>query len=199
MSHPKEATMSNITFGYVRVSTDDQTTENQKRSIAERYQNVRWYSDDAVSGAVIATQRPKLSQLLETVQSGDTVVVAAIDRLGRNTVDVLTTVEVLKNKGVSVVSLRENFDLSTPVGIAMLTMLAAMAQLERENIKVRQLAGLERARAEGKNLGREKTIDDKLVAQWRLENNASIADTAKHFNISPASVKRACKNAPAQT
>lgn len=189
--------MSNITFGYVRVSTDDQTTENQKRSIAERYQNVRWYSDDAVSGAVIATQRPKLSQLLETVQSGDTVVVAAIDRLGRNTVDVLTTVELLKNKGVSVVSLRENFDLSTPVGIAMLTMLAAMAQLERENIKARQLAGLERARAEGKNLGREKTIDDKQVAQWRLENNASIADTAKHFSISPASVKRACRNAPA--
>jgi len=194
MSHPREATMSNITFGYVRVSTDDQTTENQKRSIAERYQNVRWYSDDAVSGAVIATQRPKLSQLLETVQSGDTVVVVAIDRLGRNTVDVLTTVEVLKNKGVSVVSLRENFDLSTPVGIAMLTMLAAMAQLERENIKARQLAGLERARAEGKNLGREKTIDDKQVAQWRLENNASIADTAKHFSISPASVKRACRN-----
>lgn len=191
--------MSNITFGYVRVSTDDQTTENQKRSIAERYQNVRWYSDDAVSGAVIATQRPKLSQLLETVQSGDTVVVAAIDRLGRNTVDVLTTVELLKNKGVSVVSLRENFDLSTPVGIAMLTMLAAMAQLERENIKARQLAGLERARSEGKNLGREKTIDDNQVAQWRLENNASIADTAKHFSISPASVKRACKNAPAQS
>jgi putative DNA-invertase from lambdoid prophage Rac len=184
--------MSNITFGYVRVSTDDQTTENQKRSIAERYQNVRWYSDDAVSGAVVAAQRPKLSQLLETVQNGDTVVVAAIDRLGRNTVDVLSTVELLKHKGVSVVSLRENFDLSTPVGIAMLTMLAAMAQLERENIKARQLAGLERARAEGKNLGREKTIDDSQVASWRSSNNASIADTAKHFSISPASVKRAC-------
>jgi DNA invertase Pin-like site-specific DNA recombinase len=191
--------MSNITFGYVRVSTDDQTTENQKRSIAERYQNVRWYSDDAVSGAIVAAQRPKLSQLLGTVQNGDTVVVAAIDRLGRNTVDVLTTVELLKNKGVSVVSLRENFDLSTPVGIAMLTMLAAMAQLERENIKARQLAGLERARAEGKNLGREKTIDDKHVAQWRLENNASIADTAKHFSISTASVKRACKSALLET
>lgn len=188
--------MSKITFGYVRVSTDDQTTENQKRSIAERYQNVRWYSDDAVSGAIVATQRPKLSQLLETVQNGDTVVVVAIDRLGRNTVDVLTTVELLKNKGVSVVSLRENFDLSTPVGIAMLTMLAAMAQLERENIKARQLAGLERARAEGKNLGREKTIDDSLVASWRVANNASIADTAKQFSISVASVKRACRSAP---
>ncbi|WP_029148721.1 recombinase family protein [Methylophilus sp. 5] len=188
--------MSNITFGYVRVSTDDQTTENQKRSIAERYPNVRWYSDDAVSGAIVAAQRPKLSQLLETVQSGDTVVVAAIDRLGRNTVDVLTTVELMKNKGVSVVSLRENFDLSTPVGIAMLTMLAAMAQLERENIKARQLAGLERARAEGKNLGREKTIDDSQVASWRMSNNASIADTANHFSISVASVKRACRSAP---
>lgn len=187
--------MSNIIFGYVRVSTDDQTTENQKRSISERYQNIRWYSDDAVSGTVLASQRPKLSQLLDTVQKGDTVVVAAIDRLGRNTVDVLSTVELLKHKGVSVVSLRENFDLSTPVGIAMLTMLAAMAQLERENIKARQLAGLERARSEGKNLGREKTINDEEVATWRIETNSSISTTAKHFNISVASVKRACSKA----
>lgn len=191
--------MSNITFGYVRVSTDDQTTENQKRSISERYSNVRWYSDDAVSGAIPAAQRPKLSQLLDTVQAGDTVVVAAIDRLGRNTIDVLTTVEMLKHKGVSVISLRENFDLATPVGTAMLTMLAAMAQLERDNIKVRQLAGLERARAEGKNLGREKTIDDAGVAQWRMDNQASIKQTAEHFGISIASVKRACATSKAPT
>ena len=91
------------------------------------------------------------------------------------------------------VSIREGFDLSTPMGKAMLTMLAAMAELERSNIKARQMAGIERARAKGKNLGREKVIDDAAVAQWRKENSASIKATAEHFGISTASVKRACR------
>ncbi len=74
----------------------------------------------------------------------------------------------------------------------MLTMLAAVAELERENLKARQLAGLERARAEGKSLGRTKAIDDAAVLAWRTENAASIKATAEHFGISAASVKRAC-------
>ena len=182
-------------IAYVRVSTDDQTTENQRRAIEERYRVTKWFRDDGVSGAIPAAQRPGLSALLEYVREGDLVVVVAIDRLGRNTIDVLTTVETLKDQGASVVSLREGFDLSTPVGRAMLTMLAAMAELEKENIRIRQMAGIERARAEGKNLGREKVIDDPAVASWRAANNASIRETADHFGISSASVKRACRTA----
>lgn len=180
-------------IAYVRVSTDDQTTENQKQAIASRYNVTKWFREEGVSGAVPAAQRPAMAQLLAFVREGDTVVVTAIDRLGRNTIDVLTTVETLKAKGVSLVSIREGFDLATPAGRLMLTMLAAVAELERENIKARQLAGIERARAEGKNLGREKVIDDARVAQWRHENNASIRATAEHFGISIASVKRACQ------
>ena len=119
-------------------------------------------------------------------------VVVAIDRLGRNTIDVLTTVEFLKEKGASVVSMREGFDLASPAGKLMLTMLAAVAELERENIKVRQMAGIQRCRAEGKRLGRTKTIEDASVAKWRFDNQASIRATAEHFGISTASVKRAC-------
>lgn len=74
----------------------------------------------------------------------------------------------------------------------MLTMLAAVAKLERENIRIRQMAGIERARADGRNLGRVKTIDDAEVAAWRRENSASIKQTAERFGISIASVKRAC-------
>ncbi len=177
---------------YVRVSTDDQTCENQRRTISARYTVGKWFSDDGVSGAVAATQRPAMSALLAYVREGDVVIVAAIDRLGRNTIDVLSTVEALKAKGVSVVSMREGFDLATPAGKLMLTMLAAVAELERENLKARQLAGLERARAEGKSLGRTKAIDDAAVATWRAENSASIKATADHFGISAASVKRAC-------
>lgn len=177
---------------YARVSTDDQTCENQRRTIAARYAVSKWFSDDGVSGTVVATQREGLSALLAYVREGDTVVVAAIDRLGRNTIDVLNTVEALKAKGISVVSMREGFDLATPAGKLMLTMLAAVAELERENLKARQLAGLERARAEGKHLGRKKSVDDAAVAAWRAANSASIKATAEHFDISAASVKRAC-------
>lgn len=177
---------------YTRVSTDDQTCENQRRTIAERYKVDKWFTDDGVSGTVIATQRAGLSALLTYVRDGDVVVVAAIDRLGRNTLDVLNTVEALKETGAAVISMREGFELATPTGKLMLTMLAAVAELERENLKARQLAGLERARAEGKHLGRKKTVNDAEVVTWRAENSASIKTTAEHFNISVASVKRAC-------
>ncbi|MCE8023469.1 recombinase family protein [Billgrantia aerodenitrificans] len=181
------------TIAYVRVSTDDQTTSAQRHAIESRFKVDRWFSDEATSGAIKAKDRTGFGQLLSYVREGDTVVVYAIDRMGRNTIDVLETVEALQGKGVAVVSIREGFDLSTPMGKAMLTMLAAMAELERSNIKERQLAGLERARAEGKNLGREKVIDDEAVTQWRQENSASIKATADHFGISTASVKRACR------
>lgn len=183
--------MSSI-IAYVRVSTEDQTTENQRRAISERYKVSKWFADNGISGAILSSQRPELSKLIEYVRDGDTVVVVAIDRLGRNTIDVLTTVEALTLKGVSVISLREGFDLGTPVGKAMLAMLAAMAELERENIKARQMAGLLRAKAEGKALGRTKEIDDAAVAKWRMDNQASIKVTAAQFGISTASVKRAC-------
>lgn len=181
-------------IAYTRVSTDDQTCENQRRAIEARYNVHKLFSDDGVSGAIVAAQRPAMSSLLDYVRDGDTVVVAAIDRLGRDTIDVLTTVEALKSKSVSVVSMREGFDLATDVGKLMLTMLAAVAELERSNMKARQMAGLERARAEGRSLGRKKTIDDDAVAVWRdaQEPKASIKQTAEHFSISVASVKRAC-------
>ena len=182
--------MSSV-IAYVRVSTDDQTNENQRRLIGDRYKVSKWFEEDGVSGRIPARQRPAMSALLAYVREGDTVVVNAVDRLGRDTIDVLSTVESLKAKKVSVVSMREGFDLATPAGKLMLTMLAAVAELERENIKARQMAGIERARAEGKNLGREKVINDEEVRQWRQANSASIKATAEHFGISTASVKRA--------
>lgn len=180
------------TLAYVRVSTDGQTTEAQRHAIAEKYNVSEWFGDEATSGAVKALQRDGFKALHQYARRGDTVVVAAIDRLGRDTIDVLETVEALKTKGVAVVSMREGFDLSSPIGKAMLTMLAAVAELERSNIKARQMAGIQKARAQGKKLGAPKVIDDAAVVMWRRENDASIADTARHWAISPAAVKRAC-------
>lgn len=180
------------TLAYLRVSTDGQSTDAQRHSIAGRYNVQEWFVDEATSGATKAAQREGFASLLSYARKGDTVVVSAIDRLGRDTIDVLETVEALKAKGVTVVSMREGFDLSSPIGKAMLTMLAAVAELERSNIKARQMAGIQRAKAEGKKLGRTKTIDDAAVAHWRKTQNATISATAAHWGISVAAVKRAC-------
>lgn len=180
------------TIGYVRVSTHDQSVDAQKHGLSGTYNVDEWYEDSGVSGAVKALDRPGFAALVAYVRRGDTLVVSAVDRLGRDTLDVLNTVEVLQAKGVSVISKREGFDLGTPMGKAMLTMLAAVAELERSNIKARQMAGIERAKAEGKALGREKVIDDAQVSAWRVTHSASIKATAEHFSISVASVKRAC-------
>ncbi|WP_429102207.1 recombinase family protein [Aeromonas rivipollensis] len=182
-------------IGYLRVSTGEQSVEAQRHSIEQTHKVEMWYADEGVSGAVKALQRPAFAELAKFVRKGDTLIVPAVDRLGRDTIDVLHTVQALQDKGVSIISLREGFDLSTPIGKAMLTMLAAVAELERSNIKARQMAGIAKAKAEGKVLGREKIIDDTAVAIWRKENAASIQATAEQFGISPASVKRACRAA----
>ena len=127
-------------------------------------------------------QCPGFAELFKFIRKGDTLIVPAVDRLGRNTIDVLNTVEALQGKGVSIISLREGFDLPTAIGKAMLTILAAVAELARSNVKTRQMAGIAKAKAEGK----EKTIDDAAVSIWRKENSASIKLTAEHFGISPA-------------
>jgi len=181
------------TIGYVRVSTGDQSVEAQRHSIEQVHKVEEWFSDEGVSGIVRAMDRPGFSALLKYARKGDTLIVGAVDRLGRDTLDVLATVETLRAKAVAIISLREGFDLSTPIGKAMLTMLAAVAELERANIKARQMVGIQRAKAEGRALGREKVIDDGSVAAWRKEYSASIAATAAHFAISTASVKRACR------
>lgn len=179
-------------IAYARVSTDDQTTEAQRHQIEQQYKVDRWYTDEATSGATKALGRPGFADLYSFVRENDVVIVAAIDRLGRNTIDVLETVEALQAKGVIIKSIREGFDLSSPIGKAMLTMLAAVAELERSNIKARQMAGINRAKAEGRKLGAPKLIDDDAVANWRKENDATIKGTAEHFGISTAAVKRAC-------
>ncbi|WP_289140236.1 recombinase family protein [uncultured Pseudomonas sp.] len=179
-------------LAYVRVSTEDQSTNAQRHAITERHNVGKWFEDQAVSGATKALDRPGFAELFKYAREGDTLVVAAIDRLGRDTLDLLTTVQALEAKGVAVVSLREGFDLSTPIGKAMLTMLGAVAELERSNIRARQLAGITRAKALGQKLGAPKRIDDEAVRIWRQANKATIQETATQFSISIAAVKRAC-------
>lgn len=187
-------------LAYTRVSSDGQSVEAQRHAIDQRYKvsEEGWFTDEATSGTTKALERTGFKALFSFARKGDTVIVAAIDRLGRNTIDVLETVEALAKKGVTVVSLREGFDLSTPTGKLMLTLLAGVAELERENIRARQMAGIEKARQDGRKLGAPKQHDDAAIATWRKENNASIQATADHWGVSTATVKRACRAHPVE-
>ncbi|CSQ23914.1 DNA invertase-like protein [Shigella sonnei] len=141
-------------LGYCRVSTDDQSITNQQMQIEEAGYNIaKWFTDEAVSGSVKASLRNGFSRLLAYAREGDTVVVVAVDRLGRDTIDVLSTVKALQAKGVTVISLREGFDLSSAMGEAMLGIMSTLAQLERSLIAERRKAGIERAKAEGVHMG----------------------------------------------
>ena len=186
--------MSETTFvAYLRVSTNDQTTENQKLEISKKYNISKWFIDDNVSGSTPGLNRPALSSLLNYIRESDTLIISSLDRLGRNLLDCLSTIELLQQKNVALISLRENIDFGTPQGKLLLHIMLSFSEMEKSIIKERQLAGIQRCRNQGVHLGRKKTINDQEVAKWRYDSGASIRKTALHFNISTASTSRACR------
>jgi DNA invertase Pin-like site-specific DNA recombinase len=149
-------------IGYARISTDDQSILNQQQQLSV-YNVERWFTDEGVSGNQEASKREGFKSLMNYVRDGDIVVCTAIDRIGRSTIDVLQTVEYLKAKGVKLISNREGFDLSTPTGEAMLTIMSALAKLELAVLAERRAAGIKRAQAEGKHCGRPSKCDSATV------------------------------------
>jgi len=177
------------TIAYLRVSTGDQSTENQLLQIRTAGYIPDRTFEDIFSGSTM--ERSGFKAMLEYLRDGDTLVVSAIDRLGRNTIGVLETVETLKARGVRVVSLRESFDLTTPIGQMMLTMMAAMAQMEKSLIAERRDAGMARARSKGTHMGRprETPVEDIREALQRLQGNVSAV--SKELGCSRQTVMRA--------
>lgn len=156
--------------GYVRISTVEQNEARQIEALQQRGVDPDNFYIDKQSGK--NTDRPALKELLAYVRRGDTVVTESISRIARNTKDLLTIIEQLQKKGVEFVSLKESIDTTTPQGKFMLTIFAAMAELERDNILQRQAEGIAIAKAQGKYKGRKPIqIDDTLfrstVAEWR--------------------------------
>ncbi|MFW7381487.1 MAG: recombinase family protein [Oligoflexus sp.] len=134
---------------YTRVSTDQQTTDCQTIDLAKKYPEAQIVSETC-SGA---KARPLLQELLTRLQKGDTLIVAALDRLGRRTVEVLNLIEDLDKRGVVLISAREGLDYSTPSGRMVTQMLVSVAEMERSMISERTKAGLAQAKAKGKNVG----------------------------------------------
>ena len=143
--------------GYVRVSTAGQNTARQE--VIMEQLGVEKVFIDKMSGK--NTDRPQLKEMLAFVREGDTLVIESFSRLARSTKDLLEIVEELEKKNVKFVSQKENIDTSTPNGKFMLTVFAALAQLERETMLARQREGIEIAKAEGTYKGRKPVeVDD---------------------------------------
>ena len=158
-----------MTYGYIRVSSIDQNEDRQLDAMAALSIPTSHIFTDKLSGK--DTKRPALQSLLSAVKKGDTIVVESISRFARNTKDLLVLVERLSGKGVEFVSLKEYIDTTTPTGRFTLTVFAAIAELERENIRARQAEGIAAARARGVHMGRPaKRLPEnfvELARQWQ--------------------------------
>lgn len=141
-----------MNIAYVRVSSLDQNEARQREAL-NKYNIERWYVEK-VSGK--NTNRVQLQAMLEFAREGDTIYIHDLSRLARNTFDLLRIVELLNRNRIHLVSNKESIDSSTPTGKLMLTMIGAINQFERENLRERQREGIEIAKRNGRYKGRKK-------------------------------------------
>lgn len=201
------------TIFYLRVSTKDQTIESQRGAlgITDQTDPCTVFADEGVSGAIDALDRPGFAACARYCRQGDVLKVTALDRLGRNAIDVQQTFAMLIGKGVIVDVLGMGV-IAGDVGKLLVTILSGVAEMERARIAQRTEAGRATAKeslqATGRthrgkaSLGRPagivgqagegRQVDPKAVAAWREANRESIGNTAKHWAISTATVKRYC-------
>jgi DNA invertase Pin-like site-specific DNA recombinase len=182
------------TFAYCRVSTTEQTTENQIQAISASGFNIdpNRIVSESISGSVQALKRPKFKTLVEhQLEPGDCLVVLKLDRLGRDNIDVQQTVQMLADRSVKLVCLDLPVsDLSSSEGKLMLQMFSSFAEFERNRIRERTLEGLRRAEGEGKKLGRPKAIKTTKAVQRAKEEGLSQSRVAARLGLGLATVKR---------
>ncbi len=182
-------------FAYCRVSTVDQTTENQRREIEAAGFSIdgRRIVEESVSGSVAASERPGFVRLVDRLESGDVLVVTKLDRLGRNAMDVRITVERLAEIGVRVHCLAlGGVDLTSAAGKMTMQVLAAVAEFERDLLIERTQAGIERAKASGKAFGRPSalTTEQQQRAAQRIAAGDPIAAIARDLGTTRQTIMR---------
>src|SRR5436190_18565125 len=180
---------------YLRVSTNEQTVENQRNDVrtyckARGWDHVTEYSDSGISG--LRDRRPGLDHLLTDVKARrvDVVVVAAFDRFGRSVRHLVETLELFRHLNVEFISLREQIDTGSALGQAVFTIIAAIAQLERSLIVERVKSGLRRARAEGKRLGRPRLQVSEHQLRIVVNQKLPVRAASKLLGVSPSSYLR---------
>ena len=182
-------------FAYCRVSTTDQTTDNQVQEIKAAGFNIdpKRIVSECISGSTQASARPAFAKLLDRLEEGDILVVTKLDRLGRNAMDVRATVEALAQNGVRVHCLAlGGVDLTSSAGKMTMQVLAAVAEFERDLLIERTQQGLTRAKAEGKHCGRPAALTEEQRAEvlQRLQQGEAVAALARDFNTSRQTIMR---------
>jgi DNA invertase Pin-like site-specific DNA recombinase len=175
-------------LGYARVSTVDQNPALQLDALKNAGCN-EIFTDHGVSGKLAS--RPELDRMLSIARPGDTVVVWKLDRLGRNTRNLLELLDSLTGRGIKFRSLTDGFTTEGPMGVAMTTIWAAMSQLESDLISERTLAALAAAKAQGRVGGRPRLDPSKRAAALQLHGaGESLGSIAKSLGIGKATVFR---------
>ena len=155
--------MQKKVYGYTRVSTGVQTNENQKHIILDYAHSQKMKIEEIVEVVVSSTKNKKdrkIDEVLEKIKEGDTLLVYALDRIGRSTLDTLQIIEEIKIKKIKLIIIKENLiinpNISNPMNDMLLTMLSSFAQLERSFISERTKLGLKARKDKGMKLGRQK-------------------------------------------
>ncbi len=176
--------------GYARVSTEDQQLDSQLQALTAAGAERIWA--EKVSGT--KTNRDELAKLLDQLRPEDVVVVTKYDRLSRSLQDLLSIVEVIREKGAGFRSLAEDIDTTTPAGRLVFHVFASIAQFERERISERTREGLAAARKRGRVGGRPAALSPeqrKEVRTMRDDQGRGIAELARLFGVSPNTIRRA--------
>jgi DNA invertase Pin-like site-specific DNA recombinase len=173
-------------IGYARVSTNKQSNEAQIEEL-KAFGCERIFTD--IKSAV--KDRPGLAELLDYARSGDALVVTKLDRLARSTVQAITMADELRERGIELVSIRNNIDTTTAQGRAFYSVIATFAELEREIIRERTSAGLATARARGRTGGRPRKLTAGQVQRAiELSGKHSISSIAKDYGVHPSTLSR---------
>ncbi|SUP83097.1 recombinase family protein [Yersinia wautersii] len=182
-------------FAYCRVSTLDQTTENQSREIEAAGFTVRPQRliEEHISGSVAAGERPGFTRLLDRMENGDVLIVTKLDRLGRNAMDIRKTVEQLAASDIRVHCLAlGGVDLTSPAGKMTMQVISAVAEFERDLLLERTHSGIARAKAAGKRFGRPSVLNEEqqITVIARINAGISISAIAREFNTTRQTILR---------
>jgi DNA invertase Pin-like site-specific DNA recombinase len=182
-------------IGYARVSTEDQSENAQMDALNDA--GCERIFREKMSGKT--KQRPELERLMDTLRSGDIVVVQRLDRLGRSLKDLIELLDGFKSQQVKFISLNESIDTTTAVGELAFHMIGSIAQFERRLISERTKAGLDAARARGRKGGRRAKLtssDIKKAQAMLLDPTVTKSEVAKHFGVSRPTLNKSLSTAP---
>jgi DNA invertase Pin-like site-specific DNA recombinase len=187
---------------YTRVSTLDQTIDNQLIELRDYCSKMGWeivkeYADEGLSGALSRDKRPALNSMIKDAyrKRFDLVVCWDISRLGRSMKELIMFLSDMKDRDIGICSVRQGFDTSTTMGEMMFQFVGILSSWEREMIRERTIAGLDRAKKEGKTLGRRKVINDEIASRiGKLRSvGYSIRDIASEVGVSRGTVSNVLK------